>query len=478
MPKRSRAEELDRTIQAMLAGAAMPSRDADLDAGLRGLLGIAAELRHLPRESFKARLKTDLERTKTMATQAEPATILQTAMPRLRLKNAGAAIEFYKQAFGAQEVTRFEAQGRIAHAVLSIGNSSIAVGEEAPEYGFFGPEALGGSPVRIHLYVDDADALAARAVAAGGRLVMPVKDQFYGDRSGSVADPFGYVWDIATRKENPSVEEMHRRLDAMMKTQRPAAASYIPEGKQALTPYLVVPRAEPVIEFVKDVFGAEEIFRGVGSAGGLHCEVRIGDSPLMIGGGREGIAWDREPSLLAMHIYVEDTDAVYRRALEAGAASIHEPMDQAYGERSAAVKDQAGNYWYIATSQGARFVPEGLRTLTPYLHPLRAEPLIKFLKQAFDAQELEKYATPDGVIQHAKIKIGDSMIEMGEAQGPYQPMQAMFTLLVPDVEAAYSRALHAGASSISGPADQPYGVRSAAVKDTFGNQWYLSMPLA
>jgi uncharacterized glyoxalase superfamily protein PhnB len=195
---------------------------------------------------------------------------------------------------------------------------------------------------------------------------------------------------------------------------------------------------------------------------------------LMLGGGGPGLSWRGESQPMALHVYVEDTDAVYQRALVGGAVSIQPPADQVYGERSGSVKDLAGNHWYIATYQGERHIPEGLRTVTAYMHPLRAEPVISFLKRAFGAEEVEKYASPDGVIQHAKIRIGDSALEMGEAHGPYQPLPSTFYLYVPDVAAMYVRAMNAGAISISEPADQPYGARAAEVKDVFGNQWYLA----
>jgi len=148
-----------------------------------------------------------------------------------------------------------------------------------------------------------------------------------------------------------------------------------------------------------------------------------------------------------------------------------------YGERSGAVKDPAGNTWYIATAQGDRYIPDGLHTVTVYLHPRRAEPLIAFLKRAFDAEELARYASPDGVIQHAAVRIGDSPIEMGEAQGPYQPTPTRFYLYLPNVDAAYQRAINAGATSIMPPREQPQGERVAAVKDVFGNQWFMARPL-
>jgi uncharacterized glyoxalase superfamily protein PhnB len=100
--------------------------------------------------------------------------------------------------------------------------------------------------------------------------------------------------------------------------------------------------------------------------------------------------------------------------------------------------------------------------------------VISFLKRAFDAQEITKYASPDGVVHHAEIRVGSSVVEMGEAHGPYQPMPAMFYLYVPDCDAVYRRALAAGAMSIFEPADRPYGDRTAAVNDAFGNQWHIA----
>jgi PhnB protein len=429
-----------------------------------------------PRPQFRARLKADLERTAamTLATETTPR-VRQSATPQLRVKNAPAAIDFYTRAFGAREVMRFEAGGSIPHAELLIGNSLIFLGEEAPDYGYLGPESLGGSPVSIQLLVDDADAMVAQAVAAGARVTSPLADQFYGDRSGRVTDPFGHSWTIVMRKEEMSVEEMYRRLAAMQgQGPAPTAQSFRPEGFHTVTPYLVVHDAPALIEFVTRAFGAEERSRDIGPAGGVHAEVRIGDSMLMIGGGAPELAWRGQPWNAAFHLYVKDTDAAFERAVQAGATVMQAPADMEYGERSAGVKDASGNVWYIATAKGASYVPAGLHSLNVYLHPHRAEPVIAFMTRAFGADQVEKYASPDGIIHHAKVRIGDSAIEMGEAHGPYQPMPTMFYLYVPNADAAYHRALEAGAESISAPADQPYGDRSAGVKDVFGNQWYIA----
>jgi len=138
--------------------------------------------------------------------------------PYLSVKGAAAAIEFYKRAFGATEVLRMpRPDGRIGHAELTIGDSRIMLADEHPEIDFRGPQSLGGTPVHLHLYVPDVDAVVERAVGAGARLVRPVQDQFYGDRLGMVADPFGHVWSVATHKEDLSMAEIEKRAAALPK---------------------------------------------------------------------------------------------------------------------------------------------------------------------------------------------------------------------------------------------------------------------
>ena len=124
------------------------------------------------------------------------------------------------------------------------------------------------------------------------------------------------------------------------------AVKPIREGFHTVTPYLMVREAAQLIDFVKQAFAATELFRGTGSAGGIHAEVRIGDSMVMIGGAG---TWNGEPMPAAIYLYMDDVDAVYKRALQAGAASLSEPADQPYGDRIAGVKDPFGNVWYIAT---------------------------------------------------------------------------------------------------------------------------------
>jgi PhnB protein len=135
--------------------------------------------------------------------------------PYLVFSGASDAIAFYKKALGASEVMRMDdPSGQIHHAEISIGDSRIMLVDEHPEKQVLGPKTIGGSPVSIYLYVGDVDAAVERAVAAGAKLVMPVADQFYGDRSGAVEDPFGYRWFIATHKEDLTMEEIRRRTAA------------------------------------------------------------------------------------------------------------------------------------------------------------------------------------------------------------------------------------------------------------------------
>jgi PhnB protein len=139
--------------------------------------------------------------------------------PYLSIKGAAEAIDFYKRAFGATERLRLaQPDGRIGHAELQLGDSCIMLADECPEMDFRGPGTLGGTPVHLHFYVDDVDAVVKRAVAAGATVVRPVQDQFYGDRSGSLADPYGHMWHVATHKEDLSMEEIQKRAAAAHKS--------------------------------------------------------------------------------------------------------------------------------------------------------------------------------------------------------------------------------------------------------------------
>ena len=135
--------------------------------------------------------------------------------PYLIVKDGTRAIEFYERAFGARLLFRMmRPDGRVGHAELEIGDSRLMLADEHREIGALSPQSIGGSPVTIHLYVEDVDATAARAVEAGAQLTRPVADQFYGDRNGGLTDPFGHVWFVATHKEDVPADELERRAAA------------------------------------------------------------------------------------------------------------------------------------------------------------------------------------------------------------------------------------------------------------------------
>ena len=156
------------------------------------------------------------DRSKTMTSNVKPIPEgYHSVTPYLIMKNAGAAIEFYKNAFGAIELFRMpQPDGKIGHAEIKIGDSPIMLSDEHPEMQYLGPESIGGTPVSLMIYVDDVDAVFKRAIDKGATEQKAVQDQFYGDRSGSLVDPFGHIWHIATHTEDVSPEEMEKRAKA------------------------------------------------------------------------------------------------------------------------------------------------------------------------------------------------------------------------------------------------------------------------
>lgn len=140
----------------------------------------------------------------------------RTVTPYLAIRNAAHALDFYKRAFGATETFRLMMpDGRVGHAEIRLGDSIVMLSDEFPEYGGKAPQTLGGSPVNIHLYVEDVDAFVERAVAAGAVERKPIMDQFYGDRSGQLEDPFGHLWWVATHQEDVGLAELQKRVQAL-----------------------------------------------------------------------------------------------------------------------------------------------------------------------------------------------------------------------------------------------------------------------
>ena len=478
MADRPIIEQLDDFIEAIIAG-----REVDFsaaDPSIAELVDICFKLRGLPSDEFKERVLNELIGKEDMSTPKMKMEPQQEVYPKVSIAlcydNAAAAIEFYKKAFGAEETMRLvEPGGKVGHAELKIGDFMIMLSDEYPDYDAVSPRTLGGSPVKLHLLVEDVDTFAAHAVSVGATIVRPIQDQFYGHRTGHLKDPFGYTWVIGTFQKEVPIEELQRGVDEFAaqeeaKRSDEKRATFRREGFHTVTPYLSVERAPELLEFVKDVFGGTEIFRTTGSAGGMHAEVRVGDSMLMIGGG-PGI----EENPTAIHLYMPEVDSFYDRAVAAGSTTIIAPSDQDYGERSAAIQDPFGNFWYIATP----FMPleeihKDLHTVGLYFHPIGAPKLIDFLKDAFNAEEVMRYASDQGYVYHAKLRIGDSIVEMGEARNPSQQRPYAIYMYVEDCDALYEQALRAGATSEMPPTDQPYGDRNAWVRDPFGNKWYLA----
>jgi PhnB protein len=279
-------------------------------------------------------------------------------------------------------------------------------------------------------------------------------------------------------------------------TMSTTAVKNIRPGFHSITPYLIVDGAADFMAFANQAFGAQETFRVPRPDGGImHAEIRIGDSMIEVA----DFTAEHGPNVTGIHLYIDEADAAYARALAAGATSLGEPTDQPYGDREATVKDRWGNHWYLATHQenvseeemAKRFAtpgwkpnksaavgvkPMGFRTVTPFLHPQGTGKFLDFLRQAFDAIEVERTAGPEGSVMHATVRIGDSMLEMGEAHGAWQPTPCMLHLYVDDTDAFYERAIAAGATSLDPPADRPYGERNAGVTDPIGNAWFIATP--
>jgi PhnB protein len=264
-------------------------------------------------------------------------------------------------------------------------------------------------------------------------------------------------------------ENFKQRLKSALKrrTTMPSTATHIREGFRTVTPYITVANADQFIDFLKQAFSAVEVARHPHRPGGFHAEVRIGDSMLMIGPAEHG---HEVPTIL--HVYVADCDAICAQALAAGAASVSDPADRPYGERSGTVTDAFGNTFYVATRFASVPTPEGYNDVLPYLHPRKARPYIDFLSQAFGAKEEGVYEQ-DGRVMHAIVRIGDSVIEMGEP-GDATVASGSFFMYVEDVDALYERAIAAGATSLNPPTDEPAGHRGAALRDPSGYTWYAA----
>jgi PhnB protein len=297
-----------------------------------------------------------------------------------------------------------------------------------------------------------------------------------GDATAALRDPeLAPLARVAADVRHYPSPEFTARLRVHLKRRTAMTAAlvttHVREGFTTITPYVRV-RDAGLVDFLARVFGAEETHSERGSAGGMHREVRVGNSMIMIGeGGGEGVIPIRPA---AFHVYVEDVDTTFERAMAAGGASLGVPEDRPYGERAGFIKDPFGNHWYIATHLGGSHVPEGLRTVTPFVHARGVARYIDFLTQAFGAVEEGRHEV-EGRVRYARLRIGNAALELGE-DGGAEPMPAGFYLYVGDADVVYEQALVAGATSLWPPTDQRYGDRMGAVEDSLGNQWFIARP--
>lgn len=248
----------------------------------------------------------------------------------------------------------------------------------------------------------------------------------------------------------------------------PDATQQIREGFTTVTPYIWIPD-RGLADFLIRVFDAVETNVMDNPGHGIHRELRIGNSMVMLGEtGDQKSALSRP---VALHIFVDDADATFARALAAGGTSLGEPADRPYGERSGFIRDPYGNQWYIATPLGPESLASHLRSVTPYLLAHDVRGYIEFLVRAFGAVEEVVVDHGGGAIPYARARIGDAAVEFGSAD----PMPGAYFLYVADPDAAYEQALAAGATSLAAPADRPSG-RIAFVEDPVGNHWYIARP--
>jgi PhnB protein len=229
-------------------------------------------------------------------------------------------------------------------------------------------------PTFLYLYLDDMDDAYRRALEGGAKLIEEPQDMFYGDRRATVRDPFGNIWQIATHKEDLTLEEIRERASAAERQYittfgrilMAAKVNPIPSGASALTPYLSVSDAAKMIDFYKEAFGAVEKMRLKQPDGRIgHAELTINGAAIMLADEFPEIDFLSPKTLgakrspVTIHLYVGDVDEVYKRALSAGASSLREPVDQFYGERSAQVRDPSGHCWNIS-AQTEELSPEEL----------------------------------------------------------------------------------------------------------------------
>lgn len=249
-------------------------------------------------------------------------------------------------------------------------------------------------------------------------------------------------------------------------------ASFRPPNFRNIAPYFLVEDAPKFIDFLVSALGGTETGRYLRPDGKvMHAAVAIGDSMIELGDTNE--QYPSRP--MTVHLYVDDCDATYARALEAGATALTPLADMHWGDRQGQVKDSFGNTWYIATPKTYDPAQYAICSVQPYMNLRDAHKMIPFAEAALGARTSGVKATPDGKILHATIEIAGSTFELSEAHGSYEATSPFYLhVYVPDTDALYEQAVAAGARSKTAPYTAPYGERSATIEDPFGNTWFLA----
>jgi PhnB protein len=311
-PDNVKVDQLDQIVDAVLAGSAVS------DSSLRTLAELAAALRDLPDENFQKRLKSDLQRRATMntSTVAPVREGFHTVTPYIAVPNAPEAIDFMKRTFGAEVLLAQPTPGGGFHAEVRIGDSILMIGGGDAARGH---ERTGA----FHVYVPDCDVVYARAIEAGATSLGAPSDHHYGERAGYVKDPCGNDWYIATH----------------------LGATPALESRWMITPFVHPASVPKYINFLTRAFGATKLALYEDSGRVAYAAAQIGDAVLEMGEPHETVA----PERAGFYLYVEDCDAVYQSAIEAGAKSLWPPTDQPYGDRTSGVVDPFGYQWFPAT---------------------------------------------------------------------------------------------------------------------------------
>jgi len=253
------------------------------------------------------------------------------------------------------------------------------------------------------------------------------------------------------------------------------ATSAIPAGFRSLTQYLILDNAADFLKFISGAFGATEKLLMRDDHGIIrHAEAQLGESVIEFA--EAGGQWKSMPA--GLHYYVKNSDAVYAQALQAGGTSLYEPADRDYGDREAGVRDPAGNNWFISThTAGKSYKPEILQDLNTYFSLKDAAHFLGFLENAFRAEAVDKHAGKDGSIMHAKVRIGDTVVELSEGRAPWGPRAVSHHFYVENCDHVFARGLANGCRELQPMADQFYGDRSGSLLDPWGNHWYIASHL-